>query len=297
MTAVLPPRRRPPSVAAATALGAALALGACGGSSAGEASGPGGALTVVASPPALLDLLHQVGGEQVHATGPAPAGADAHALELSSEQVAALVDADLVVHVAGLAPSVDEAVSLRDGATVDAMDLPGARPQDPHVWLDPAIMAVAAGEIAEALAELDPEGRDQYVARGEDVGQQVHVLDDDLAEQLAPCRGAVLVVAHEAFGYLADRYGLQQVGITGIDPGVEPTPARLRDVAEQVRTAGAETIYFDDVTSTGVAQTLAQEVGASTAVLDPLETSVDPDYATAMRQNGQTLREGLVCDA
>ncbi|MEJ5868629.1 metal ABC transporter substrate-binding protein [Pseudokineococcus sp. 5B2Z-1] len=291
-----PLRRRGLPAAAATPVGLALAaaLAGCGSPS---AAGDDGRLDVVASPPAFLEVVERVGGDAVDATGATPPGADAHAAELTGEQVGGVVDADLAVYAAGLAPSVDEAVALRDGPSLDLMGVEGASPEDPHVWLDPALMADMAERVAAQLAEVDPAGADAYGQRADAYVEELRALDADLAEQLAPCRGAVLVTAHEAFGYLADRYGLEQTGITGIDPDVEPTPARLRDVATTVREAGVETVFFDDVTSTGVAQVLADEAGVTTAVLSPLETSVEPDYASAMRENAQVLRDGLVCGA
>lgn len=279
------------------AAAAALVLAGCGaGDPSASAAGAGG-LAVLATPPAMLEVVERVGGEDVTATGPAPVGADAHAVELTGEQVAAVVEADVVVHVGGLSPSVDEAVALREGrGEVDAARVDPRTERDPHVWLDPELVADVAGLVAEELSAVDPDGADGYARRARVYADELDALDADLAEVLAPCRGAVLVTAHEAFGFLADRYGLEQLGITGVDPHVEPTPARMRAVAEEVRAAGVRTVFFDQVTSTGVARTLADEVGVTTAVLSPLETSVDPDYATAMRANGDALRDGLVCE-
>lgn len=295
MTSPLRRRGLPAAAAAPLALLAAtVALAGCGSSS---AAGDDGRLDVVASPPAFIELVEGVGGDAVDATGATPPGADAHAAELTGEQVAGVVDADLAVFAAGLAPSVDEAVALRDGPSLDLMGVEGASPEDPHVWLDPALMVDMAERVVAQLAEVDPDAADGYRQRADAYVEELRALDADLEEQLAPCRGAVLVTAHEAFGYLADRYGFEQTGISGIDPDVEPTPARLRDVATTVREAGVETVFFDDVTSTGVAQVLADEAGVATAVLSPLETSVEPDYVSAMRDNAQVLRDGLVCDA
>ena len=289
-------RSAPAAVLVAAAL-SATALAGCDVGGIPAAGSDDGRLDVVAAPPALLEVARRVGGDDVDAVGPAPSGVDVHDVELTADQVARVVDADVVVHVRHLAPSVDDAVALREGpGSLDVSQVDGAEEDDPHLWLDPVLLARATVLVAAELAEVDPQGADGYRRRADEVVAELEALDEDLAAQLAPCRGAVLVTAHEAFGYLADRYGLEQVAITGIDPNVEPTPARLRDVAEQVRDAGVRTVFFDDVTSTGVAQALADEAGVSTSVLLPLEVSVDPDYGAAMRENGDALRAGLVCD-
>ncbi|MEJ5945558.1 metal ABC transporter substrate-binding protein [Pseudokineococcus basanitobsidens] len=284
-------RRAAPAVLAL----AVTAPAGCGDGTSSAAVADDGRLDVVASPPAVLEVVERVGGEGVDATGVTPPGADAHAAELTGDRVARVVDADLAVHVRALSPSVDEAVALREGPSVDVLEVEGARAEDPHVWLDPVLLAEAADAVAAGLAEADPAGADGYERRADELVGELEALDEDLAARLAPCRGAVLVTAHQAFGYLADRYGLEQVALTGVDPHVEPTPARLRDVTEQVREAGVRTVFFDEVTSTGVAQTLADEAGVATSVLSPLEASVEPDYLTAMRANGDALARGLVC--
>ena len=113
---------------------------------------------------------------------------------------------------------------------------------------------------------------------------------------LEPCRGATLVTSHEAFGYLAERYGLRQLGIAGIDPHVEPSPARVRDVVDVVRGRGVRTVFFEAATNPAVAETLAADLGTSTAVLHPVER-VEPgqDHPGLMRENLQALRAGLAC--
>ncbi|RFU21261.1 metal ABC transporter solute-binding protein, Zn/Mn family [Geodermatophilus marinus] len=102
--------------------------------------------------------------------------------------------------------------------------------------------------------------------------------------------------AHEAFGYLAERYGLRQIGIAGVDPGVEPTPARLREAVGVVREAGVRTVFFETATAPAVARTLAEETGAGTDVLHPVEqVAAGEDYLGLMRENLDALRRGLAC--
>ena len=124
-------------------------------------------------------------------------------------------------------------------------------------------------------------------------------LDREYAAGLARCRSTELVTSHAAFGYLAQRYGLHQEGITGLDPEAEPDPASLARVAAHVRESGATTVYAEVLVSRDVARTLARETGARMAVLDPIEGITDEsegeDYFAVMRANLATLRSGQEC--
>lgn len=151
---------------------------------------------------------------------------------------------------------------------------------DPHFWLDPARLADVAHQVADALAEVDPAHAADFTAAADDLVAELDTLDAELDAGLAACRGATLVASHEAFGYLAQRYGLHQVGLSGIDPEVEPSPARLREVAATVEAEGVRTLYFETLTSPKVTQTLAEDLGVATAVLDPWRGSPRTTTAT-----------------
>jgi zinc transport system substrate-binding protein len=126
----------------------------------------------------------------------------------------------------------------------------------------------------------------------------LETLDREFTDGLATCQRREIVTSHAAFGYLAARYDLDQVGITGLSPEAEPTAQRLAEVAEEAREHHATTIFFETLVSPKVAETIAQEVGADTAVLDPIE-GLQPgstgDYLSVMRSNLAVLRPALGC--
>ncbi len=227
-----------------------------------------------------------------------PPGGDAHGFEPTPTQVVELAEADLVVHQSGsLQPGVDAVLEqqppthLVDAAAV--ADLDG----DPHFWLDPLRLAEVARDVGAALTDLDTAAAEDVEARVARVESTLAALDAENATALAGCRGATLVTGHEAYGYLAERHGLRQVGIAGIDPTVEPSPARLREVAETVRRTGARTVFFDAAASQATAAALADDLGVTTDVLHPLErVAPGEDYLDLMRQNLSALHQGLVCE-
>ena len=109
------------------------------------------------------------------------------------------------------------------------------------------------------------------------------------------CASRTLVTSHRAFGYLAARYDLTQVGITGLSPEEEPTPADLAHAVDVVRSLGVSTVYSETLVSSAIADTVAAETGAHVAVLDPVESRTAGDYLAAMRVDLATLREGQRC--
>lgn len=277
-----------------------LALSGLLGVLAGCGGGPGATsskVAVVATSYPLAYVAGAVGGDLVEVTNLTPPGGDSHGLEPPPRDVVALERADVVVHLSGgLQPAVDDVVAQQEPEhLVDAAPL-ADRERDPHFWLDPIRLAELATEVADALTAADPDHADAYAEAAERLRAELDELDDQYAAALAPCRGATLLASHEAFGYLADRYGLEQVGVAGLDPHVEVSPARLRTVADQVRGSGARTLFFEASAGLGVAETLAAELDLGSDVLHPIERVAQGDtYPELMAANLAALQRGLVC--
>ncbi|MCC3762356.1 zinc ABC transporter substrate-binding protein [Glycomyces sp. TRM65418] len=170
---------------------------------------------------------------------------------------------------------------------------------DPHVWLDPTRYAAIGTAIADGLAGLDDANADDYEAAAQAFADDLTALDAEIADGLAARGGDAIVTSHAAFGYLADRYGLDQVAISGLSPDQEPDTQRMAEVAEYVEANGVTTIFFETLVSPDIADTLAAETGARTAVLNPLEGLTDEqvdagaDYFTVMRENLAELQTAL----
>ena len=284
---------------------AALALSACGGSSAaGETSGK---TSVVAAFYPLQYAAQAVGGDSVNVTTLTEPGVEPHDLELTAAQVAQIAEADVVLYIKGFQPAVDEAVAQQAGdraidvaaglSRLNGDESEGAA-LDPHVWLNPLNMASIGQAIATRLAEVDPDSAATITANAAGLSDSMATLDGEYKAGLATCARTDMVVSHEAFAYLAAAYGLTQVGISGLSPEAEPSPARMRDVADLVTREGITTIYYETLVDPKVAQTIADETGASAAVLDPLEglaADSTSDYVSVMQQNLATLETGQGC--
>jgi len=300
-------RPAPQSRRLTVALAAALLLGA--GTLAGCSGAPSPAddrLHVLASFYPLQFVAERVGGSRVTAANLTPPGAEPHDLELTPQDVATVSDADLVLSLSGFQPAVDDAVANTSATSLDAadfgrLDLSSADGGgvDPHFWLDPTRLADVADAVAGRLSAMDPGGAATYTANAAGLRSDLTSLDQDFSAGLATCDSRQLVTSHEAFGYLAERYDLRQVGIVGVGPEAEPTAADLARISRFVADEGVTTVFYETLVSPDVAETVAQESGATTAVLDPIEGLVadsgGDDYLTVMRDNLASLRTGLGC--
>lgn len=302
-------------LAVMTSLAVALpALAACGD----RADASPHAVRVTTSFYPLTYAVQQIGGHHVEVTSITPNGAEPHDLQLTPRRVVSVGNADLVVYAKGFQAAVDKAVRTEtDGTALDVshaarLDLTFGTSvdkvvggdseehgSDPHFWLDPQRYAQVARTIAHRLERIDPAHRSAYAARTRTFTRALHRLDSAFDKGLRSCASRTIVTSHMAFGYLAQRYHLSQVGVSGIVPDQLPTPGRLRKVTDFVRSHRVHTIYTEPLVSPAIAETVSHETGATVKVLDPLEgitrKSAGDDYMSVMRANLRTLIAGQGC--
>jgi zinc transport system substrate-binding protein len=264
---------------------AVLVLGGCGGEEPGAAT-----RTVVAGFYPLAWAAERIGGDDVEVVNLTPPGAEPHDLELSPRDIEEVEAAELVVYIGGgFQPALEDAVAAREGPSLDV--LPPAE-RDPHVWLDPIRFDAIVEELA---VELETGGSRLAVRR------ELALLDGAYRRGLRRCASRALVTTHAAFGHLAARYDLEQLSLAGSSPEAEPGPRELEALIERVRASGATTVFAEPLVSDRVADTVAREIGAEVAVLDPLEglseerLDAGDDYLSVMRDNLAALREALGC--
>jgi zinc transport system substrate-binding protein len=268
----------------------------------GATSGANGKTAVVASFYPLAYAAEQVGGPTVAVENLTPAGSEPHDLELTPQAVGRIARADVVLYLGhGFQPAVSDAVGQAKGQAVDVLaglPLESAHGEgaglaaDPHVWLDPSLFERIVRRVGGVLHRPRPAGV---------LAAKLRVLDREYRVGLAHCRRRDIVTSHAAFGYLARRYRLRQVPITGLTPESEPVPKQLADVVRVVRKTRATTVFFETLLSPRLADTVAREVGARTAVLDPIEGLTPAEqthgdtYLTLMHRNLKSLQRALAC--
>ena len=307
--------------AAVASLALVPGVAGCGlGGSAGAADGAPDTRQIVAAFYPLQFVAERVAGAHASVQPLTSPGAEPHDLELTPKQVAAVGTADLIVYQHGFQPAVDAAVAQSDGpARVDAAQVvplqplpetPGSADEpadheaehgaaDPHLWLDPTQLIPIARAVQAELARIDPARAADYAANTEALARELTGLDDAFRTGLADCRRSTFVTTHAAFGYLARRYGLTQIPVSGLNPEAEPSPARVAAVQRLARQHQVTTIFSETLISPATAEAIAGDLGLHTDVLDPVEgitaESAGSDYFSVMRANLSALREANAC--
>ncbi|MFI8516919.1 metal ABC transporter substrate-binding protein [Streptomyces sp. NPDC085481] len=323
------------AVAGAVALGL-VTLSACSGTSDAAdkgGSGNGGKLDVVASFYPMQFLAERIGGGHVAVDTLTKPGVEPHDLELKPRQIGDLADADLVVYLKGVQPAVDAAIQQAgventvDAATLTTLERHGAEAgghehgaeadhgseaghdsheghdhsseagADPHIWLDPVKYAEVAKGVGAAFEKADPAHAADYKKNTATLVKQLGDLNTAFETGLKNTASKTFITTHSAFGYLAERYGLEQEGISGMAPEAEPSPARVKELQDIARKDKVTTVFFETLASDKTAKTLARDTGLKTDVLDPLEGITDAskgdDYIEVMQSNLAALKTAL----
>jgi zinc transport system substrate-binding protein len=170
---------------------------------------------------------------------------------------------------------------------------------DPHFWLDPRSYATVAAEVADRLADIDPDHARSYRKNADRLHADLVRLDRQFADGLQQCALRTVVVSHEAFDYLGNRYNLDFESIAGLSPESEPSPKHIAALHDLIQADGITTVFTESLASPAMAQTLSSDLGLTTAVLDPIEGLSDQtaheDYLSLMRQNLVALRKANGC--
>ncbi|KQX53019.1 MULTISPECIES: metal ABC transporter substrate-binding protein [unclassified Streptomyces] len=317
------------ALAGAVALGA-VTLSACGGTSGAADKGSDGKLDVVASFYPMQYLAEQIGGAHVAVDTLTKPGVEPHDLELKPRQIGELGEADVVLYLKGIQPAVDDAIAQAgvkntvDAAALTTLEKHGTEVGhdhggeeaghdhaseeaghdhgsevggDPHIWLDPVKYAEVAKGVGAALEKADPDHAADYKKNTAALVKKLGDLDTSFETGLKNTPTKTFVTTHSAFGYLAERYGLDQEGISGVDPESEPSPARIKEIQDIAKKDKVTTVFFETLASDKTAKTLAGDTGLRTDVLDPLEGITDKskgdDYIEVMRSNLAALQKAL----
>jgi zinc transport system substrate-binding protein len=305
------------ATAAVTALGLAT-LSACSTDSA--AAGDTGKFDVVASFYPMAFLAERIGGSHVHVTSLTQPGQEPHDLEISAKQTAQLQESDAVLYLKNLQPSVDDAVAQSEVRTkIDAASLTSLEKHgnevgghaashdhseneelsglDPHIWLDPVRYAEVAEGVGKAFEKADPDHAADYRKNTAALVTKLDALNTQFKDGLAHTRSKVFLTTHAAFGYLAERYGLTEEAINGLDPESEPSGARVKALEEMARADGVTTVFYETLVSDKTAKTIASDTGLKTDVLDPIEGITDKsrgkDYFSVQEANLKALQQAL----
>lgn len=283
---------------------------------------PEKSLKVVTTFYPMYDFTKNVVGSNGKVDVLVPAGTEPHDFEPSPKDIAKIEDADVFVYnsdametwVPKVLKSLDnkkikvveasEGISLMEGTAEEEGNKPADEDHehsiDPHVWLSPVLAQKEVANIKQAVIEADQAHKQDYEKNADQYIAKLNELDNLFRTTLDKATRKDFVTQHAAFGYLAKEYGLTQIPIAGLSPDQEPSPARLAELQKYVKDNNIKVIYFEEVASPKVAEALADETGAKTVVLSPIEgitkeeQAKGQDYISYMRKNLDALKQSLM---
>jgi zinc transport system substrate-binding protein len=287
------------AAAAGVAAALALVLITCNG---GEADD--GKPRVIATIFPYYDIVRAVGGDKIHAEILLDPNAEVHEYQASPADKRRIDAAKLIVKN-GL--GLDDWQVLKD-AKADVLVIgdgvgtglgPTSAPQtgvvNPHVWLDPVKQMQATLLVRDALIKMDPANQSTYEANAEKYRAEIASLDKDFAAAAAGFHKKTFIGFHEAYAYLATRYGLDEIAsLEEADRG-GLTPAQVANVKDLIEQKKATVLFAEDELSKQMIENIVKQTGAVTGILLPLEKyqNADDTYVKLMRQNLKVMRDTM----
>lgn len=270
----------------------------------------------------MYDFAKKIGKDKINIKNLIPAGTEPHDWEPTPKDLVNIGDSDVFIYSgAGMESWIDkvsENVKNDDMDMVEAskgIDLLDSEEKessknkssdehehgeyDPHVWLDPENAKIQMKNIKDAFSKADPKNKDFYEKNYEENVVKLDSLDQKFKDEIGKTKNKDIVVAHEAFGYLCNAYGINQIAIEGLSPDSEPDAARMVEITNFAKKNNIKYIFFEELVSSKVSNTLAKEVGAKTEVLNPLEGLTDKqikdgeDYFSIMEKNLKSILKAL----
>ncbi|MDR4889334.1 metal ABC transporter substrate-binding protein [Fredinandcohnia sp. QZ13] len=289
-------------------------LSACGA----DQTNKEGKLTVYTTVFPLTDFTQKIGGEDVSVKSVYPPGADAHSFEPTPRDMTDIAGADAFIYtgvgVEGFVKTAqktlkNEKVALFEAGTgIEFLhtedddhhdDEHNHGDIDPHIWLDPIYSIQIAENIKNALSEINPSNKELYERNFKELLGQLEALNTDFTEVTNAAKQKEILVAHSAYGYWEDRYGIKQISITGYSPTNEPSQKELKNIIDVVKEHNLKYILFERNISSKIAETVQKETGTESLTLHNLESLTEQeiesneDYFSLMRQNLETLKKAL----
>jgi len=253
----------------------------------------------------LAFLAEQIGGDKVIVTNLTPPGAEPHDFEPGTRDIVQLENQDIILlnggGLEGYANKIKENIDPKKTKLVIVGQPLMSDQNDPHVWLDPILYKKEAKIITETLIKIDPVNLKMYIANAQKISDMIDELDLEFKKKLSDCRQKNIVTSHKAFGYLASRYGLHEIALAGLSPEQEPSSKTLVEVATFAKIKKIRYIFFEELVSPSIAQTIAREIGAQTLIFSPLEglkkedVAAGKNYFTVQRANLMNLQIALAC--
>ncbi len=268
-----------------------------------------GKMLVYASFYPLYFLADEIGGDNIDLRMVVPNGVDSHDYEPSMNQLKEIENAQLFIYNGANYESwadkvvgniIDEKRTINASQLVDLNVIDGN--PDPHIWLNPDNMIQIGKAIKEKLVSLDEKNKDEYEKNFNELSDRLRELDNRYFEVLKDKNKDSIIVSHAAFGYMTERYGFNQIPVSGISPEQEPSPKTIANLIEIARNKNHEYIFLETLASPKTVQVIAEETNLQILTLNPIEGLTEEqlkngeDYISLMEDNLENLKKALVME-
>jgi zinc transport system substrate-binding protein len=302
-----------------------MILSGCTSSDPASTVAKDGKIQVVTTFYPIYEFTRNVAGEYANVVGLIPAGAEPHDWEPTAKDVKQIKESNLFVYNGGgieywvdktlksvkkdslMVVETTQRLELMEGMEEedehDSKDKKAAKEHkkvwDPHIWLDPVLAQKQVAVIQAGLEKADPAHKEGYKKNADAYIAKLQELDKTFQAGLSNVKRKEFVTQHAAFAYLSKRYGLTQIPIGGLSPEEEPFPGKMAEIVKFAKEHQVKTIFFEKLVNPKVAETVAKEIGAKTAVLNSIEGLTDEDktknldYIGLMKNNLEALKTVL----
>jgi zinc transport system substrate-binding protein len=270
-------------------------------------------LQVTASFYPMYFFASQIGGDKADVMSITPAAAEPHDYEPTTQQIVKINQSNMLVLNGGimeawgnkikdqLTGSNTLIVTAGEGLINKDLNENGQKILDPHVYMDPILAKKQVAVIEKGFEKIDPKDALYFQANAKKLEGELDQLNAEFKQGLSNCKQKDFITSHAAFGYLAAQYGINQVSISGVSPDEEPSSQKLAEITQLVKQKDIKIIFFESLVSPKLSETIANETGAKTMVLDPIEgitsdgVKAGHTYFTIMRDNLAALQDALQC--
>lgn len=249
----------------------------------------------------IYEFTKRIVGDKYEVVNITPVGAEPHDFEPSAKDVAGFSSgAALFLNGLGMEHWTDKLPKeVADKAHVvtggiEVQKINGVN--DPHVWLSIPNAIKEMGNILSVMKGLDPANASYFQTNYEAAAKEFASLDQEYRPLLQQRKNKYLAVSHAAFGYLCKEYSLEQLYVSGLTPDDEPTAKDMEGLVKQVKDHNITTIFFEELASPAISKKIAEETGAKTDTLNPLEGLTKEElksenYITVMKDNFKKILE------
>jgi len=266
-----------------------------------------GKMLVYASFYPLYFLAHEIGGDNINLKMVVPNGVESHEYEPNMNQLKEIENAQLFIYNGASYESwadkvvgniIDENRAINASQLVRLNTVDGN--PDPHIWLNPENMIEIGKAIKDKFISLDEKNKDEYEKNFSELSDRLRELDNRYLEELKDKNRDSIIVSHAAFGYMAERYGFNQVSVAGISPDQEPSPKTIANLIEMAKKENHKYIFLETLASPKTVQVIAEETNLKILTLNPIEGLTEEqinngqDYISIMEDNLENLKKALV---